>query len=70
MESTLEHYVKGQDFATLRLAPGRDDSMAMHVDGRTSWLDVPLYAHEARELIEILRPLANERGEEEVTSQP
>ena len=63
MDSTLEHYVEGQDYATLTISipKGCDDTIHLHADGDVgAWVEIPLYAYQARELIEILTPLANE----------
>ena len=61
MDTTLENYTEGQDFGTLRVTLfSGDDDIHLHATGNGAYLDLPLYSYEARELIEILTPLAEE----------
>ncbi len=50
------------DFATLVLQPGRDDSFEVggYGSGGIS-IRVPLYTYQAREVIEVLTPLAERK---------
>ena len=55
----------GEDFATIRLEPGQDDSFSVAGYGSRGGvsIELPLYAHEAAELIELLEPIARRREE-------
>lgn len=46
------------DYGTLVIEPGRDNDITLSVTGGTAELRIPLFNHEAKELIEKLTPLA------------
>lgn len=53
---------EGLDFATLVIAPGRDDSFEVGgYGGGGISIRIPLYTHQAREVVEVLTPLAERK---------
>lgn len=55
---------EGLDFATLVLVPGRDDDFYASLFNGVLSIRVPLFTYQAREVIEVLTPLA-ERKEQD-----
>lgn len=54
---------EGEDFADVYFKPGEDDPFGVDGYGHDVTIRVPLYAHEAAELIELLAPLAARKEE-------
>lgn len=60
MELSLDHN-PGEDFGSLVVDLERDDSFHLDYDGYGMIrVRIPLYAHEARRMLEALRPLSEE----------
>ena len=50
---------EGLDFGTLVFQPDRDDSFEVYSNGIITEIRIPLYNHEAREVIEVLQTIAD-----------
>ncbi len=57
MNLTIEHS-DGNDWGTLHIEPGKDDFFQVAGYGTAPEITISLYSHEARELIELLTPIA------------
>lgn len=57
---------EGDDFGTVEFSPGRDDPFTISgYGGGEIKIAIPIYSHEAAQLIELLQPLADRDPERE-----
>ena len=59
MDFELDMYSE-DDFGTLIIIPGKEDGFDLHSNGITLEIRLPLYNHEAKELLELVEKIAKQ----------